>query len=69
VGRREFITGSAAFRGGSKFANKVPLYQTYGKSENRKIELFDGAQEDLPAMRWEILAWIDQYLVSPVVAP
>jgi cephalosporin-C deacetylase-like acetyl esterase len=43
----------------------LPLYRTYGKAEDCKIELFDCAHEELPEMRREILAWMDQHLVAP----
>jgi Acetyl xylan esterase (AXE1) len=40
-------------------------YRTYGKAEDCKIELLDCAHEELPEMRREILAWMDQHLVAP----
>ncbi len=43
----------------------LPLYRTYGRAEDCKIELFDCAHEELPQMRREILAWMDQHLVAP----
>jgi cephalosporin-C deacetylase-like acetyl esterase len=43
----------------------MPLYRTYGKAEDCKIELFDCAHEELPEMRQQILAWMDQHLVTP----
>lgn len=43
----------------------LPLYQRYGNAEDCRIELFDGAHEELPGMRHEILAWMDRYLVAP----
>jgi hypothetical protein len=42
----------------------LPLYRTYGEAEDCKIELFDCAHEELPEMRREILAWMDQHLVA-----
>lgn len=42
----------------------LALYQTYGRADDCKIELFDCAHEELPQMRREILAWMDQYLVT-----
>jgi hypothetical protein len=42
----------------------LPLYGKYGRSEDCKIELFDCAHEELPEMRRQILAWMDQYLVA-----
>jgi len=43
----------------------LPLYRTYGKAADCKIELFDCAHEELPEMRREILAFMDQHLVAP----
>jgi hypothetical protein len=43
----------------------LPLYRTYGRAEDCQIELFDCAHEELPQMRREILAWMDQHLVAP----
>ena len=42
----------------------LALYQTYGRAEDCKVELFDCAHEELPVMRREIIAWMDQYLVA-----
>ena len=44
----------------------LPLYHRYGRESDCKIELFDCKHEELPEMRREILAWMDQYLVAPV---
>jgi dienelactone hydrolase len=44
----------------------LPLYRTYGRSEDCKIELFDCGHIELPEMRTQILAWMDKYLVAPV---
>ncbi len=42
----------------------MPLYRTYGREEDLRIELFDCAHEELPEMRAQILEWMDRYLVA-----
>lgn len=42
----------------------LPLYRKYGNEADLKIGLFDCAHEELPAMRAQILAWMDRYLIS-----
>lgn len=44
----------------------LPLYGKYGRAQDCKIELFDCGHEELPEMRRQILAWMDQYLVPPI---
>jgi hypothetical protein len=62
-GRRDDLTPPA---GVEQVREKLlRLYQTYGKAEDCKIELFNCAHEELPEMRREILAWMDQQLISP----
>ena len=41
----------------------LPLYRSYGRAEDCRIELFDCAHQELPEMRRQILAWMDKYLV------
>jgi dienelactone hydrolase len=43
----------------------LPLYKKYGQTQDCKIELFDCAHEELPEMRRQILASMDEYLVAP----
>jgi hypothetical protein len=47
----------------------LPLYEKYGRRSDCRIELFDCAHLEVPAMRQLILEWIDRYLVAapPVV--
>jgi dienelactone hydrolase len=42
----------------------LPLYEKYGRAKDCTIELFDCAHEELPEMRRQILAAMDQYLVG-----
>jgi dienelactone hydrolase len=41
-----------------------PLYKSYGKEEDCRIELFDCPHVELPEMRKLILEWLDRYLVK-----
>lgn len=43
----------------------LPLYARYGRPEDCKIELFDCAHEETPAMRDLVLQWLDQGLLQP----
>ncbi len=62
-GRRDDLTPPA---GVEQVREKLlQSYRTYGKAKDCKIELFDCAHEELPEMRREILAWMDQHLVAP----
>jgi dienelactone hydrolase len=45
-------------------AKLLPLYRTYGRTQDCLVELFDCAHQELPAMRQLILAWMDHYLVA-----
>lgn len=61
-GRKDQLTPPA---GVEKVRDQLlPLYRTYGRAQDCKIELFDCAHEELPEMRLQILAWMDQYLVA-----
>ncbi|HEX5235794.1 MAG TPA: alpha/beta hydrolase family protein [Silvibacterium sp.] len=61
-GRKDPLTPP---EGVEKIRNKLlPLYRTYGREQDCRIELFDCAHEELPAMRDQILRWMDQFLVS-----
>src|ERR1700751_472567 len=61
-GRRDDLTPPA---GVQQIREKLlPLYRSYGKVEDCKIELFDCAHEELPEMRREILAWMDRQLIA-----
>jgi dienelactone hydrolase len=61
-GRKDPLTPPA---GVEKIRDKLmPLYQTYGRTQDCKIELFDCAHQELPEMREQILAWMDHYLVE-----
>jgi dienelactone hydrolase len=40
----------------------LPLYRTHGSESDCRIELFDCAHLELPAMRRLILEWMDRYL-------
>ncbi|MEO6923228.1 MAG: alpha/beta hydrolase family protein [Bryocella sp.] len=42
----------------------LPLYRTYGREQDCKIDLYDCAHQELPAMRQQILEGMDQYLVA-----
>jgi hypothetical protein len=43
----------------------LPLYARYGSAENCRIDLFECAHEELPAMRELVLEWLDLGLVRP----
>jgi dienelactone hydrolase len=45
-------------------AELLPLYRKYGHEADLHIELFDCAHQELPAMRVEILDWMDRHLVT-----
>jgi hypothetical protein len=61
-GRRDPLTPPG---GVEKVRDKLlPLYQTYGRTQDCGIELFDCAHQELPEMRRQILAWMDRYLVA-----
>jgi hypothetical protein len=61
-GRRDDLTPPA---GVEQIREKLlPLYRSYGKVEDCKIELFDCAHEELPEMRRQILAWMDRQLIA-----
>jgi len=40
----------------------APLYRQYGQADDLRVELFDCAHQELPAMRNLILDWMDQKL-------
>jgi len=40
----------------------VPLYERYGRIEDCRIELFDCAHEETPAMRQLVAEWLDRHL-------
>jgi len=42
----------------------LPLYRQHGRESDCRIELFDCAHVELPAMRSLILEWMDRYLIS-----
>jgi hypothetical protein len=42
----------------------MPLYRKHGREEDCRIELFDCAHLELPAMRRLILEWLDRYLAT-----
>lgn len=42
----------------------LPLYRQHGREKDLRIELFDCAHEELPAMRQIIDRWLDDYLVK-----
>jgi cephalosporin-C deacetylase-like acetyl esterase len=42
----------------------MPLYRSYGREEDLRIELFDCAHQELPEMREQILKWMDRHLVA-----
>lgn len=42
----------------------LPLYRKYGRESDLHIELFDCAHQELPAMRAQILDWMDRTLVA-----
>jgi dienelactone hydrolase len=51
--------------GVEKIRNELmPLYRSYGREEDLRIELFDCAHQELPEMRQLILKWMDRYLVA-----
>ncbi len=61
-GRKDALTPPA---GVQKVRDKLlPLYRTYGRVQDCKIELFDCSHQELPEMRGQILAWMDQYLAA-----
>ena len=61
-GRKDPLTPP---EGVEKVRNKLlPLYRAYGHEQDCQIELFDCAHQELPAMREQILKWMDQYLVA-----
>jgi dienelactone hydrolase len=61
-GRNDPLTPPA---GVEKVRDKLlPLYRTYGRAQDCRIELFDCAHQELPQMRRQILAWMDRYLVT-----
>lgn len=63
-GRKDILTPPA---GVLKIRDELlPLYGTYGRTQDCKIELFDCAHQESPEMRSQILAWMDQHLVAPV---
>lgn len=43
----------------------LPLYRKYGREPDCRVELFDAAHVELPAMRALILEWMDRYLADP----
>jgi len=45
--------------------NLLPLYRQHGREEDCRIELFDCAHEETPAMRTMIIDWTRRYLVLP----
>jgi dienelactone hydrolase len=66
-GRKDPLTPPA---GVEKIRDKLlPLYRTYGRAEDCRIELFDCAHQELPEMRRQILAWMDKYLITSPGVP
>jgi hypothetical protein len=60
-GRKDLLTPPA---GVEKIRSELmPLYRSYGRVEDLRIELFDCAHQELPEMRELILKWMDRYLV------
>jgi dienelactone hydrolase len=61
-GKKDPLTPPA---GVEKIRDKLlPLYRTYGSPRDSLVELFDCAHQELPAMREQILAWMDRYLAN-----
>jgi len=61
-GRKDPLTPPA---GVEKIRDELmPLYRSYGREEDLRIELFDCAHQELPEMRELILKWMDRYLVA-----
>jgi hypothetical protein len=61
-GRKDLLTPPA---GVEKIRDQLmPLYRTYGREEDLRIDLFDCAHQELPEMRELILQWMDRYLVA-----
>jgi len=59
-GRRDPLTPPA---GVEKIRDSLlPLYRRYGNESDCRIELYDCAHVELPAMRRVILEWMDRYL-------
>jgi dienelactone hydrolase len=61
-GRKDSLTPPA---GVEKVREKLlPLYRQHGREEDCRIDLFDCAHEETPAMRRVILEWMRRYLVA-----
>jgi hypothetical protein len=45
----------------------LPIYRARGREQDCRIELFDCAHEEIPAMRALVLEWFDRHLVQPAV--
>jgi len=59
-GRKDPLTPPA---GVEKIRDRLlPLYRQYGHEEDCRIELFDCAHEETPAMRSMIFGWMQRYL-------
>ena len=61
-GRRDLLTPPAGVE--RVRDHLLPLYRTYGKKEDCRIELFDCGHEETPKMRRHVLAWLDRYLAK-----
>lgn len=65
-GRKDPLTPPA---GVEKIANDLaPLYKEFGRSKDCRIELFDCAHQELPAMRKLVMEWMDLHLTIPGAA-
>jgi hypothetical protein len=60
-GRKDLLTPPAGVERIRDYL--LPLYGKYGREEDCRIELFECAHEELPAMRELILEWMDRHLV------
>jgi hypothetical protein len=66
-GRQDPLTPPA---GVEKIRNYLlPLYRQHASESDCRIELFDCAHMELPAMRTLVLEWMDRYLVSKGSVP
>jgi hypothetical protein len=43
----------------------LPIYRQYGHEQDCRIDLFDCAHEETPAMRKLIIDWMQRHLASP----
>lgn len=61
-GRRDPLTPPAGVEKIREYL--LPLYREHGQESDCRIELFDCAHVELPAMRTMILEWMDRFLVG-----